>query len=194
MNSIGSNNVVTRETLSYRADQFSWEQTDQYEDDAGDWSETYRTPDRIKVEVDSVRELHGKATNNLFIRTPMFTVTTVEQYRAIVAAVQSYQPSVGDVFVTPAPNARAAQRGHNVSEVETKRDPEQYLYPPEERIQHAIEKNGNAGPYAAKWVGRTEDISVREFSEVLEHIAFVNDKVQIVSGLTEADVVVTNVS
>lgn len=169
--------TVSRDSLAYRADQFGWEQTDEYEDDSGEWSVTYRSETQLKIAMDGVRELHGKPCNNIFLRSVMFNISSLEQYDTILAFIQSYQPSVGTIFISPAPHARAGRRGDNVTEVESAIDPDDYLYVPRARVQSSIEKNDVSGPYAARWVGRSGEITVSEFSEVLDCLSRINDSI-----------------
>ena len=177
--------TVSRDSLAYRADQFGWKQTDEYEDDTGDWSVTYRSETQLKIAIDAVRELHGKPCNNIFLRSVTFTVSSVKQYDTLVGLVNSHQPSVGTIFISPAPHARASRRGDNVTEVESAVDPDDYLYVPFERVESSITKNGCAGPYAARWVGRSGEITVPEFSEVLDCLSRINDQILVTADQHE---------
>lgn len=177
--------TVSRDSLAYRADQFGWEQTDEYEDDTGEWSVTYRSDAQLKIAMDGVRELHGKPCNNIFLRSVMFNTSSLGQYDTILSVIRSNQPSVGTIFISPAPHARAARRGDNVTEVESAIDSDDYLYVPRARVQSNIEKNGVSGPYAARWVGRSGEITVPEFSEVLDCLSRINDRILITADVYE---------
>lgn len=175
-----NNNTVTRETIEYRGDVFGWTKTDEFEND-GEWSITYRTGENergVKIAVDSVDELHGEDCNNIFVTTTLFNIRSIKEYYVICGLVTSQRDAteLNDFFISSAPHARTGKSGQTPTDVKTETE-EQSPWPDIDVVRKNIDSRGYSGPYAVKWVGRTGDLDVREFSSVLEAVDEMNTEI-----------------
>lgn len=170
---------VTRETIQYCAREFGWKQTDEYEKD-GEWSNTYRTESGIKIAVDSVDELHGENTNNIFVKTPVFDIQTVYQYYTLVGLLVAHTDEYdNEMFISAAPYARSDMPGESPTDsgVQTVQN-EHVPYSDVAVVEINIETQGYSGPYAVVWTGRTGDTDVEQFENVIQHMNTINTYIQ----------------